>query len=307
MLVTMKMQPNLVYRHLHLLVSGLAERLSRLAQDDLLNAMDTGHMNIVNTLTDPKMALDSQIMRGINDHFLAMRDNLTDEGGNETYPFFIRSYSFWRSAVRSWASGALPETFSLLRSSLEYAAQGNRLKLGDTSLFEEWCNRHVDPKKHRNKFTFGKALPSIDADYEKAMSWLYDLCIELGAHPNPAGTFTGIRESKEGALQVAYQCGTEREMIEIADYLAIAGVCILQVFRRCYPGCYARIGIEKSLNDLTLDVIEVFDIRENLRKELEEELGEEEELGWISIVREDGIWGTTEVRAQASSEAEQKV
>jgi len=298
--------PDWLVRRLHLFVARLFQNLSSITGDSLLNAMGTGHINVVHTLTDPKLALETKIIRGINDHFLALRDNLWDEGGNETYPFFIRSYSSWRSAVRCWASGALPETFTLLRSSLENAAQGNQLRLGDRKLFERWINRHANPQ-HRTEFTFTKTLPALDPNFAEVMKYVYNVCIDRGAHPNPLGTLTGVRDSKNGTLQVSYQGGTEAEMLEIADYLALAGVSILQTFKRCYPECYKAIGIGPSLAALTLDVVEVCQIREHLREErrLAEGAGESE-MGWIRIVRENGVWGTTESingRAESAPDA----
>lgn len=287
--------PRWLYRRAHNLLAGLTERLSRCAGDHLLNAMDTAHANIAHTLTDPFLDLETSILRAVNGHFLALRDNISDEGGNETYPFFIRAYSAWRTAVRLWASGTLPETFTMLRNSLENAAQGCRLRLADTDLFERWINRHADQRRHRNEFTFRRALGALDPNFAQMMELLHDHCIDRGAHPNPLGTLTGVGSSPEGGLQVAYQGGTEADMLEIADQLALAGICMLQTFRRCYPETYRELGIEPSLDCLTLDVINIFQERERLRTEARQQNGEEvEELGWVHIVRQPDVWATTD-------------
>lgn len=296
--------PKWLYRSLHNLLAGLEEKFSRANKDHLLNAVDSAHANIVYAFTDPELELETGVLREINDHFLAVRDNISDDGGNETYPFFIRAYSAWRVAVRLWASGALPETFTVLRNALENTAQGCRLRLADTNLFERWINRHAAQNAHRNEFTFRRALPSLDPNFSRVLETLHDLCIDRGAHPNPRGTLTGVGSSDEGDLIVAYQGGTFAEMLEIADYLSLGGIAILQTFKRCYPEAFQEVGIEASLAALTLDVFTIYETRENLREQERAANGTEEtELGWVRILRQDGIWGTTEPAEEVTTAA----
>jgi hypothetical protein len=49
------------------------------------------------------------------------------------------------------------------------------------------------------------------------------------------------------------------------------------------------------LAGLTLDVFKVYEIRSNLREEARVSQGiDDENLGWVRIIRKDGVWGTTE-------------
>jgi hypothetical protein len=280
------------FRAVHLFLCHVQVRLARTSDNALLHSICTGHVNTVHTLTDPKFELENAVLRAINHHFLVLKDAIWDEGENETYPFFIRAYSSWRSAVKAWASGALPETFTLLRVAIENAAHGNHLRSGDTELFERWVNRHANPK-YRIEFTFRKALVSLDSTWSNLLDLLYDLSIDRGAHPNPLGTWTGMRTSSEGLLQVAYQGGTEREMFEIADHLSLAGIGILQTFKQCYAQCYEAAGVKQSVAVLTLKVIEIAQKREELREaaRLEEVGAADEPIGWVKIVRENDNWG----------------
>jgi len=105
--------------------------------------------------------------------------------------FFARCHSSFWGAAQLGLSGLIPESFMVLRGSLENAMYAFRVYTSP-ELVTVWVKRNESPsdlKRCKDKFSIKNIGESMATRYSKLSedcAAVYDYLIEEGAHPNPA-------------------------------------------------------------------------------------------------------------------------
>jgi hypothetical protein len=179
----------------------------------------------------------------------------TDQGYSDLYrqvknteqavPGFLlgRSHSAYRTSAKLSLAGHSIESFAVARSCLEFAAYAFYISQDDT-LPSLWFDRHISgakKRKHKDRFTFGNAMRKLkkkDEALTKAMRNICDVCIDLGAHPNPRSVlYTVDRERVKGQIHkmhgpAAHLTDFDAEIFKISvRNSAIAGYLALKTLR----------------------------------------------------------------------------
>ncbi len=216
-------------------------------EDPLAMFMEKAHANVVATFVNNEM---SEVFRICNKLFLAIRDGENCESKEATFPYFIRTYSYWLAAVRSWGSEQVPEAYAMMRASIESALYGNYLTIHDANeqLKMTFVNRREangqvkrDFKKH---FELRNLLKSMDESNAALARSIYEASIDLGAHPNIFSAFQNYVLTEEGREQ-HYYLGAKPEMMDTAAlHLGCTAIVGITTFD------YLILGTDEAENDI---------------------------------------------------------
>jgi hypothetical protein len=175
-------------------------------------------------------------------------------------PFlFVRSHSSYRAAIRLATSGQMPEAFSLLRGSLEYALYGFYLNKFPAEI-QTWAERDdskAGKKKARKELILGKMLSELDktnAATGRAARHLYELTIDVGAHPNRKTITLAMKreETEEDVFIDLAQLNNDPTMFVMAlKTCAQVGICSLKIFKLVFPERFDLLGISDEIEKLS--------------------------------------------------------
>lgn len=169
--------------------------------------------------------------------------------------FLHRAHNAFLGAVRMAASGQIPETFPLIRSSIEYALYAHHIAL-DSKRGVVWFSRHdgaAEMKACRGEFSYRNVLQSLEKAHPTLgpqVNEVYERTIDFGAHPNERGISASTRLKKEGActvLEIA-QLQEGGPAMDLALRLtADAGVGVLVVFERIFEQRFRFLAIDAEI------------------------------------------------------------
>ena len=172
--------------------------------------------------------------------------------------FLFRSHAAFLGAVRLALSGAIPESYMVLRGCLENAFYGFYL-YDDKERQETWLRRHDDQKskaKMRSEFTIGKVLGFMktkDKALHKISKDLYERTIDLGGHPNEKAFFSVVKQKKDKSkitFDSAYLIGNEPALQLAIKSSAQIGICSLSIFEKIYEKRFQILGLSDRINRL---------------------------------------------------------
>lgn len=227
----------------------------------IIRAFRRSHMNIEALFSDPLMVAQVFFFNEISTIFHSVRAGVTNDHQIDIFPFFIRSYSYWESAARLWASGRIPETYCLLRASLEsmsyaFVLQEGTAKTektqGETITIEDWMMRDQNESSHRRKFTWGNISEGLPNDIRGYIRDQYRECISWGAHPNPDAVNCG-KEDVNGINRVIYQGATMKIMLRSSLSVIMTGILCLETFSRLYKETFEDRKATDKTKKLTQD------------------------------------------------------
>ncbi|WP_022667997.1 hypothetical protein [Desulfospira joergensenii] len=175
------------------------------------------------------------------------------------YSFFImRVQCSFMGSISLALAGQTFETYLVLRGCLEVSLYGLYISQSPKRL-QIWLNREKnEEKKERCKKTFSayntlECLRKIDNETFCIAQKLYDLTIDLGAHPNATGVLSAIKACKdEKAVVYKTHClaAGDTQMMLSLKTCAQVGVCSLQIFKNIFPQKFDILGISEDLNRL---------------------------------------------------------
>ena len=228
----------------------------RWASDDVTAFIDAARVNEYATFAN----LPAQMSRliGIDRAFRKVIDAFNNS--KDWFPglFVLRAHSNYLGACRLTLSGQLPESYALLRSTLENALYGLYLSRNPASR-ETWLRREDDTKskqKVRNEFTIGallKLATQIAPSEGKVAKTMYERAIAQGAHPNELALMQTLKLGKQPAhlkFTVSYLQGDGLPLQLALKSTAQVGVCTLALFERVMPERYAILGINQDVASL---------------------------------------------------------
>lgn len=169
--------------------------------------------------------------------------------------FFVRSLGAFRAACEHALAGQVPEIFPEARTCIEIAGYALHIHK-NPALGEIWLKRHDDAaskKASKNQFTPTAVRGTIEKANRKAAevyAYLYQLSIDLGAHPNERSLTRNMRitKSEDGSLheQVLLH-GDGLYLDHGLKTVAQAGVCALEIFQEIFGPRFELLGVRSRL------------------------------------------------------------
>ncbi len=170
----------------------------------------------------------------------------------------LRSHSAYRAATRLAMSGETPETFPLLRASLEYALYAVHINR-NPGHGEIWLRRHDDDAaRSRAKRTFQhvavmQTLERTDATLAGQVKNLYERSIDFGAHPNEramTGSMT-VEEVPDGKVfSAVYLHGDPLVLSHVLKTTAQVGVGALLMLSIVFRDRFRLLTIDLDIDRL---------------------------------------------------------
>jgi hypothetical protein len=171
---------------------------------------------------------------------------------------FIRGHSALRTACENAMAGQIAETFTKLRSCLEYGAYALHIKRtpgGD----ETWLRRHDNEaamKQMKSEFTIAKVratIAQIDTKLAPIFADLYDRTIDFGAHPNERAVSGSALVTKRPGSTILSQLYLHTDGLQLKHGLRSAAqvsVCALSLLQQGYPERFHSLGLDTDLASL---------------------------------------------------------
>jgi hypothetical protein len=205
-------------------------------------------------------AFHSQYSRlvDIDAAFVRIQENLDDSDEWFAALMFLRTHASYRATVRLAVSGQLPETYAILRATIENALYGLYLSRNKSSV-DTWLQRNDSPRFKqlvRSEFTIAslmRLLKTLDQRTHGIAEHLYDLAIDMGAHPNQFSLTGNLRieaSVNKTLLKVAYLSGDALGIQVSLKTAAQLGVCCLSIFRHVFEKRFELLGITQLLGKL---------------------------------------------------------
>lgn len=182
----------------------------------------------------------------------------------------LRAHSAFRASVGVGSSGQIPETYALLRSTLEWALYAAHV-YGNEGRAEVWLRRHdgetpeggrtPESEEARNRvkseFTVRRILEGLEqrsAPVCARAKELYEHAIDSGAHPNERALTSSMRPESEGTFQLDYFTPENSLPLQVAlKRTCQVGVCCLEIFQVLWPERFRLLGIDADLPRLWSD------------------------------------------------------
>jgi hypothetical protein len=172
----------------------------------------------------------------------------------------VSAHAAFRAAAEFALQGRTCESMVLMRSCLEYAMYGVHFHRHQ-ELIEIWAHRgdgHEQKKavrKHFKTFEMLDGITAINNAIGGRAKHLYELTIDMGAHPNEVGFFGRLSitdaPGDDGKLfQVKYLQGGEPAQLHALKTAAQIGVCTLECFWLIYRQRYDILSVKASIDAL---------------------------------------------------------
>lgn len=172
--------------------------------------------------------------------------------------FLMRVQCLFMGSISLSMAGQAYETYMVLRGCLEASLYGLYISQ-NSKMLQIWLDRENDHEsKNRCRKAFSanntlECLKKIDSEIFKITQRLYDITIDLGAHPNRNGMLSKIDMSKEDKTVIfKTKClsGGDTEMFLSLKTCAQVGICSLQIFKNIFPQIFDTLGITDDLDQL---------------------------------------------------------
>jgi hypothetical protein len=226
-------------------------------RDTLATFLDTARRNVIASFV--LLRPQYQRLADIDAGFRLIAENLHEPRDWFVALFLLRTHSSYLGAAQLALAGQLPESYMLLRGSLENAIYAYYFeKTPDSHM--RWLRRHDSAKSKRvveDEFRIRALLRLLRNDDVKLgtiATRLYEHTIDYGAHPNERGLTQTLKRSEPDKgthrLDVSYLTGGNKAMDLCLKSTARVGVCGLRVFAHVYPERYNLLGLTARLQYL---------------------------------------------------------
>ncbi|MBI5845320.1 MAG: hypothetical protein HZB23_11695 [Deltaproteobacteria bacterium] len=226
-------------------------------EDQLSNFINNAIQNSYATFHNLKAEYD--LLKNINNIFEVLSDNLSNTPALIPALFFNRAHAAFLHAVRLVISGAIYETFVLLRNCIEhsiYAFYVNK----DKDRQEIWLRRHDNAEcksKMKKEFRNVKIFDYLKINDEMLyiiVLYLYETTIDFGAHPNPAALFSVISQTTEENIHTFHSSYLVDDVTSLKFGLRVTaqvGICSLKVFQKIYMERFNILGLSQQIDILS--------------------------------------------------------
>jgi hypothetical protein len=170
----------------------------------------------------------------------------------------FRSHAAYRAGCGTAMAGQAPETFTQLRSCLEYAGYALHIfKTPEVGL--TWLSRHDDIKSLaavRREFQAVKieqVVASVDPSLGRIYSQLYQTAIDFGGHPNERGVTSNMQMKDADDVRHVMHLYLHGDGIQLQHALKLTaqtGLCSLHILQHIFAERFALIGLRDRLMQL---------------------------------------------------------
>jgi hypothetical protein len=215
------------------------------------------------------------ILIRVDRHFRDINDSIeyvTDLNLLVPQILFGRAYAATLAGFRLSISCQASEAIPLIRSCIEHSWYALHIAR-DSAPFKKaeiWFERNdSDAAKKRSKaeFTIAKVKKSheiVDAATAEAVSKIYELTIDYGAHPNQFGVL-GSATMAQGKNEVKFDVGILHPRPELIMFALKTGVdaaiACFKIFAHIFPERFKISGLDDRTQRLSIDAVEVFQRR----------------------------------------------
>ena len=181
----------------------------------------------------------------------------------------VRTYSSILAFIRLAMSGQLPESYAILRVSIEQAWYALHIAKDPhpPERVTVWLCRNDDEtsqSKCKNEFTVQNVRStheSFDFVTAKQLHVLYERMIDLGGHPNPQGVLTSMNLS-ETEQETTYQVG----LLDLKDVTVLhalktaveVAIGMFKVYQLIFPDRFKIMGLDEKIVALIRELNSVF-------------------------------------------------
>jgi hypothetical protein len=170
-----------------------------------------------------------------------------------------RAHSSYLGALRLLLATQYVDASTLLRGALEYSVYALYFKDHPEAL-ERWLKRHEseEARKAARKLRFSTMLEHLGEQDDRLGSSaqrLYDLTIDMGAHPNPAAVASAYSQKPYGeglwvTHQVNYLAGEGPGLVVAAKTAVDVETLCIEVLCCTFPTYAQDLGITQEVEDL---------------------------------------------------------
>lgn len=181
----------------------------------------------------------------------------TDASSNNL--FLLAAHAAYLSGTQLACGGQLPPCYMVLRGCLENALYASFFH-SHPNKKHVWERRHDSPenaRQVRDEFRIGQMLSEfgrIDPSLGPVVRQVYELAIDLGAHPNVWGLYPHLSLPKDGWQKLRYITDDVSDIVIGLQNCARVGICSLGVFRHMFEKKFADLGISAELDRLKRDL-----------------------------------------------------
>jgi hypothetical protein len=225
------------------------------AEDDLSEFLDEAFKNNLATFVrfpvhfEHLETIDAALRRLVGAILISKADMILPS------QLMLRSHAAFLSAVRLVTSGQLAEAFMVMRGCLETALYAHHLKV-DPSVALVYMSRNDggDALKNfkKNFPSYGQMRDALIAENKntgEALSKLYEITIDFGAHPNPFMLFTNFSKEVGDAGQQYFNFDADAFGMCVTCCERV-GMCMLRIFELLHPAEFAAVARTQQISDL---------------------------------------------------------
>ena len=227
-------------------------------KDNLSNFLDIAQNNTYATFINK--SVEFQKLLDLDGIFRKLIKNISQQDDAVLGLLLMRCHSSYLNAIRTLLSGAVVETFILLRSVLESSLYGLHIDSND-DLWKVWINRHQsakDLKRCRDEFSYGNIKATLTKKsplLSKTINSLYNTTIDFGAHPNEmaiTSNSTLVKTEKQISFTTNYLTGDSLSLTHATKVTLQVGVGALSVFEKMRKDRFEILGIDEVLTKIRI-------------------------------------------------------
>ncbi|HUN56985.1 MAG TPA: hypothetical protein VMU41_02635 [Candidatus Binataceae bacterium] len=198
------------------------------------------------------------IIQTIDDCFVRAGKNLVNPKPFMAAILLLRAQYAFKAAAGMALAGQVVETFTMMRSVLEYAGYAFIIH-GTPALEDVFILRHrsaAEMKAQKKAFNSGAARETIgryDAKLAEIYDEMYQRTIDFGGHPNPHAAFSAMQMDDEGhdTAVVALALSTDPRVLAHAfKSAAQVGLTALCIFQYMFKEKFELLGIRADIDAL---------------------------------------------------------
>jgi len=192
----------------------------------------------------------------------------------------VRTHSSFLASIRLAMSGQLPESYAVLRTSIEQAWYALHIAKDPhpPKRVTVWLCRNDDEtsrSKCKNEFTLQNVRStheSFDSVTAKQLHELYERMIDYGAHPNQQSLFLAMSQAEtdeETNFTVGILWASPDSILLTVRMAVAVAVGALKVFQRVFPERYRLISLDEEIEALVGELNSAFKTYESQLKQQE--------------------------------------
>lgn len=223
--------------------------------DSIAKFIDLARSNMFATFDNFEEQFDRLV--AVDGAYTRLIDNLDDTDAWFTNLFLLNAHACYLGGVQLGCSGQLPQSYMVLRGCLESSLYGFFFH-NHPEKEQIWTSRHnsqENTKRVKAEFQITKMLKQfeqVDTTTGSIITQLYNMTIDLGAHPNVWGMFPhlDLPTDDSAGLGLKYITDDMSDIVIALENCARVGICCLSVFSHICQKKFADLGLPIDIDKL---------------------------------------------------------